>query len=111
MKAATSTTTAATVKETTKKSNRPDWMQPRDSAVLNTGADASAGVEATVDVELIQLKPPRVHMGLLTAACVIGVVATIVVVFSMQRRVLNAWRKKDYIDADYLINGMYQPNI
>ena len=109
-----------------KGSKRPEWMQPRDSAVsaaATSGAlagasadvDAASGASASFDASEPQhhrqLQPPRVHMGLLTAACVIGVVATVVVVLTMQNRVRRAWRKKDYIDADYLINGMYQPNI
>lgn len=57
-----------------------------------------------------QLQPPRIHMGILAAACVIGVVITVIVLATMQG-VHREWRKKDYIDADYLINGMYQPNI
>lgn len=58
-----------------------------------------------------QLQPPKVHMGLLTAACVIGVVATVIVLITMRQGVRNAWQKRDYQEADYLINGMYQPNI
>ena len=93
----------------TEKSKRPDWMKPKDS-VVTPGTDGTTKLSAKKHSEK-QLQPPRIHMGLLTAACVIGVVATVIVLATMRQGVQRAWRKKDYIDADYLINGMYQPNI
>jgi len=104
--------------KTTEKSKRPDWMQPRDSVSSSSSSVASPGsnVSAALSADQSgpshrQLQPPRIHMGLLTAACVVGVIATVIVLVTMRQGIKRAWRKKDYIDADYLINGMYQPNI